>query len=187
MKKILLSLVTVFLSIGCTSIPEQQRDTVPGYTALRPVLMLYGTYPNTESGRAQLEDGYLVDLEIYFEFTEHWAIGLGSGHYRADTTPIFFDPIFIPRPPLEGVPVFGKIQYRGLARSGLLGYYATLGGGHIFYGTDEVDDEAIAMAGLGLEIYGYQHLDIRLETDYLGALDSHMNQWLLGVGLSYSF
>jgi len=187
MKKILLSVMAVFLTIGCTSVPEQQSDIVPGYTALRPVLMLYGVYPNTEAGRTQIESGYLVDLELYFEFTEHWALALGSGHFRAGTKPVFMDPLWYQPPPLEGVPVFGKVQYRGLARNGLLGYYLTLGGGHMFYGTEELDDEAVATAALGLEVYGYQHLDIRLESGFLGALDSHINQWMLGVGLSYSF
>ena len=182
MKKMTLGVLAVFLTMGCSPTPQPEAPGLPGYTSLRPVFTYYGTYPNTDKGQLLLTSGYYAELELLYELTEHWAVGLGGGHVRIGTES------FLMEPPPEGAPAVIRVEYGAYARQGLLRYYFTAAGGHIWYGeNDFVDDETVVMSSLGFEVFGYQHIDLRLELGHLWAWESHYNQWAAGAGISYSF
>ena len=154
--------------------------------ATKPTLTFYGTYPHTAKAEGILSHGLYIDLTIMHEISPEWAFGLGTGHYRIDTTEI--SPPYPSYPPLEGVPVLIKAQYGHYSRTGLLRYYFTVAGGHMFYAeNDVVDNEAVALSSLGIELFGKQHLDFHFEFGHFWAFDSHYDQWTAGAGMAYNF
>ncbi|HHN45884.1 MAG TPA: hypothetical protein ENN09_00445 [Planctomycetes bacterium] len=181
--KLSLALAAIVAAAGCATTGQHLADgpTAPQNTAVRPVFTVYGTYPHTEEGMFMLKHGYYLELQVLFEINPNWAVSIGSGHYRIGTE------WYVGEPPLEGAPILARFQYGRYSRTGLIRYYFSIGGGHMFYGTDDVDDEALGFTGLGLEVLGRQNLDLRFEWGHLWAFDSRYDQWLGGVGLAYNF